>query len=91
MLNTNFTTIQRVRRSYKKIVEEVNETNTPTVVISNNKPQFVIVSMKMLESLQKITAQKTASGLVKLAEWAETKHAKGPKDLSQNLDKYLWQ
>ena len=91
MLNANFTTIQDIRRNYKEIVDEVNETNLPTVVISNNRPQFVIVSIKMLSDFQKLTIQKTAKGLVQLAQWAEKVHAKGPKDLSQNLDKYLWE
>lgn len=91
MLNTNFTTIQDIRRNYKEIVDQVNETNLPTVVISNNRPQFVIVSVKMLSDFQKLTIQKTAKGLVQLAQWAEKVHTKGPKDLSQNLDKYLWE
>ena len=91
MLNTNFTTIQDVRRNYRKIVDEVNKANVPTVVISNNRPQFVMVSIKMLGDFQKATIQKTAKGLVQLAQWAEKVHTKGPKDLSQKLDKYLWE
>lgn len=88
MINTNFTTIQDVRRNYKKVIEQVNETNTPTVVISNNQPQFAIVSLDMLKTMQ--TNPSGAQGLLALAKWAEQEHIKGPKDLSENHDKYIW-
>lgn len=87
MLQTNFTTIQQVRRNYKKIVEQVEETHTPTVVISNNQPQFAIVSIKMLKAMQ---PKGNAQGLLDLAKWAEENNVKGPKDLSKNHDKYIW-
>lgn len=88
MINTNYTTIQDVRRNYKKVVKKVNETNTPTIVISNNQPQFAIVSLDMLKTMQ--TNLKGAQGLLALAKWAEKEHIKGPKDLSENHDKYIW-
>jgi prevent-host-death family protein len=88
MQNTNFTTIQNIRRNYKKVVEQVNETNTPTIVISNNQPQFAIVSLGMLKAM-KINSS-GAQGLLALAKWAEQEHIKGPKDLSKNHDKYIW-
>lgn len=88
MLNTNFTTIQDVRRNYKKVVEEVNETNIPTIVISNNHPQFAIVSLDLLKAIQ--LDARGAGGLLALARWAEKEHVKGPKDLSTNHDKYIW-
>jgi len=88
MINTNFTTIQDVRRNYKKVVEQVNETNTPTIVISNNQPQFAIVSLDMLKTIQ--ANPKGGQGLLALAKWAEQEHIKGPKDLSENHDKYIW-
>lgn len=87
-MNTNFTTIQNVRRNYKKVVEQVNKTNTPTIVISNNQPQFAIINLDMLKKVQ--TPLKGAQGLLALAKWAEKEHIKGPKDLSTNHDKYIW-
>jgi len=33
---------------------------------------------------------KGAQGLLALAKWAEEEHIKGPKDLSENHDKYIW-
>lgn len=47
------TTINEVRRNYKKIVEELNKTNEPIIVISANKPQFVLISMELLQKIQK--------------------------------------
>lgn len=88
MLNTNFTTIQQVRRNYKKVIEEVNATNTPTIVISNNQPQFAIVSIEMIKKMQ--VRPGGAEGLLELAKLAEKYHIKGPKDLSSNHDKYIW-
>lgn len=93
MLQTNFTTIQDVRRNYKKVKNEVDEANTPTIVISNNQPQFAIVSIKMLKNftvLANTVVNKSAQGLLILAKWAEENHIKGPKDLSTNHDKYIW-
>lgn len=88
MLSTNFTTIQDVRRNYKKVVQQVNKTNIPTIVISNNQPQFAIVSLDMLKNIQ--ANPKSAQGLLVLAKWAEQEHIKGPKDVSENHDKYIW-
>jgi prevent-host-death family protein len=88
-MQTNFTTIQEVRRNYKKVVKEVNETQAPTVVISNNQPQFAIVSIDMLKQLE--VNPKGAQGLLALARWAEKEHVQGPKDLSANHDTYIWE
>ncbi len=88
MTNTNFTTIQEVRRNYKKVIEQVEESNTPTIVISNNQPQFAIVSLEMLKAMQ-VNSQ-SAQGLLALGKWAEKEHINGPKDLSENHDKYIW-
>ncbi|MGI0060668.1 MAG: hypothetical protein ACREBJ_12965 [Nitrosotalea sp.] len=91
MLQTNYTTIQDVRRNYKKVKDEVDETNTPTIVISNNQPQFAIVSMKMLQNFHgKTSNSQGAQGLLALARFAEENHIKGPKDLSENHDTYIW-
>lgn len=90
MLQTNFTTIQKVRRDYKKVVEEVVETNTPTIVISNNQPQFAIVSIEMLKNIRIPAYPQSTQGFLALAKWAEENHIKGPKDLSENHDKYIW-
>lgn len=71
MLQINFTTIQNIRRNYKAVKNEVDKTNTPTIVISNNQPQFAIVSIKMLKAFNApIDTNQGAQGLLKLAKWA---------------------
>jgi len=90
MLNVNYTTIRDIQRNYKQVADDVKKTNKPLVVISNNQPQFAIVSMGMLQDLQKINTANSAQGLLNLATWAEKVHTKGSKDLSQNLDHYIW-
>lgn len=90
MLNTNFTTIQEVRRNYKKVVEEVLKNKKPTVVISNNHPQFAIVSMDMLSHFREPQNPQGAEGLLALGKWAEQEHIQGPKDLSSNHNIYIY-
>lgn len=51
-------------------------------------PQFAIVSVDMLKEMQGNT--RSAQGLLALAKWAEKEHVKGPKDLSENHDNYIW-
>jgi prevent-host-death family protein len=43
---TKTVSINQVRRNYKQVVEQAD--NQPIVVISNNKPQFVITSLEWL-------------------------------------------
>lgn len=88
MLNTHYATIRQIQRDYKALAHEVNKTNAPTVVISNNQPQFAIISIKMLDEFQKNIAKKSAQGLIDLANWAEREHIEAPHDLSTNHDKY---
>ena len=92
MINTNFTTIQDVRRNYKKVVSQVEETNKPTVVISNNQPQFAIVSIDMLKTIPSDSGNSinTAKALLALGQWAEKNHIKGPADLSTDHNKYIY-
>jgi len=42
----------------------------------------------MLRTMQ--TSPNGAQGLLALAKWAEQEHIKGPRDLSENHDKYIW-
>jgi PHD/YefM family antitoxin component YafN of YafNO toxin-antitoxin module len=83
-------TIRDVQRNYRKISEDLKKTDKPFVVMSKNEPQFVMVSLNAFEKYQKVTIKNSAQGLLNLATWAEQVHTKGPKDLSQNLDRYLW-
>lgn len=74
---------REIQRSYKKIFEEVKETQEPVVVIKNNKPEVAIVSIeklrKLLKEQDKIKVD--ASFLLKDAEgmWANRKDWQGKK------------
>ena len=90
MLNTNFTNIRDIQRNYKKIGEEVNRTDKPLVVMSKNQPQFVVVSLKTLDRLQENETRNSAQKLLDIAAQVRKLGIKGPKDLSQNHNKYAW-
>jgi len=90
MLNTSYTNIRDIQRNYKRVGEEVNKTDKPLIVMSKNQPQFVIVSLKTFDKIQQLDSQNSASRLLAIARWAEENHIKGPKDLSENHNKYAW-
>lgn len=46
-------TPREIQRSYRKIFDEVKETQQPVVVMKNNKPEVAIVSIEKLEGLYK--------------------------------------
>lgn len=48
----DYTTIRDIQRNYKQIADDVKKTNKPLVVISNNQPQFAIISMDMLSRIE---------------------------------------
>lgn len=90
-MNTiNYTTIRDVQRNYRKISKNVNTDDISLVVMSNNRPQFVIVGLKSFSKFQKPTENNQELALLSLIDWAEEKKIEGPEDLSQNHDKYLW-
>jgi len=91
MLTIDYTTIREVQRNYKKISEEVNRDDVSFVVMGNNRPQFVIVGIKNFTKLQKAPKQNAGLSLLGLIDWAEKNQIEGPKDLSENHDKYLWE
>jgi hypothetical protein len=91
MLHVDYTTIRDVQRNYKKISEEVNKEDLSFVVMSNNRPQFVIVGLKTFSKLQTPGAANDAgASLLSLIDWAEKKDFDLPADLSEKHDDYLW-
>ncbi len=90
MSGTNYTNIREVQRNYKKVVEEVKKTHTPTIVMSKNEPQFAIVSLDMLERLREPEQNRSAQALLELSHLAMREGIKGPVDLSENHDAYTW-
>ena len=51
MLNT--ISARQIQRDYKKVFERVNKENKPIVVITNNKPVGAIISLDLLDKIEK--------------------------------------
>lgn len=49
----NTVSARQLQRDYKSIFANVNKTNTPIMVISNNEPQVVILSIKEMDNINK--------------------------------------
>lgn len=90
MLQVNYATIRDVQRNYKRISEKVNNDDFSYVVMSNNKPQFVIVSMKTFSELKAPQGKSEELSLLSLIDWAEEQDFDLPSDLSEKHDAYLW-
>jgi len=64
------------------------------LVIANSSgtSQADIIRQALEEGLEtsKFQSHASALGLIKIGQLAEKLQAKGPKDLSENLDKYTW-
>lgn len=92
MLNTKYVSVRDVQRNYKEIGEEVSKTNTPTIVMRNQEPQFVIISMEMFDRMQQTLPKASAKHLLEVVEGIEELDLSPshPSDISQNLDKYTW-
>lgn len=59
---------------------------------NQNKSKAEIIRQALEKGIAVISHQGTisAQALLRIAEVGEKYHPKGPKDLSANLDKYLW-
>jgi len=90
MLNVDYTTIRDLQRNYKRLSEDVNNDDMSFVVMSNNRPQFVIVSLKTFTQFQIPDKDTTGTSLLSLIDWAEKKDFDLPSDLSEKHDDYLW-
>lgn len=62
------------------------------VANSQGTSQADVIRKALQEGLGTTRFQSNASaqGLIKIGQLAEKLQAKGPKDLSENLDKYTW-
>lgn len=90
MINVDYTTVREIQRNPKKISEEVNNADKSYVVMSNNRPQFVIVGLNNFSKLQSSQEQEKKTSLISLLDWAEKANLDLPNDLSENHDVYLW-
>jgi len=86
----DYTTIRDIQRNYKKISEDVNKENRSLIVMSNNRPQFVVVSLKTFSNMQHTQSSEQGLSLLGLIDWADTHDLGLPSDLSEKHDAYLW-
>ncbi len=50
MLNT--VSAREIQRSYKKILNQANESKEPIIVMANNKPLGAVIGLDLLEKIQ---------------------------------------
>lgn len=53
----NTVSARQLQRDYKSVFANVNKTNKPIVVISNNEPQAVILSIKEMDNINKFFSE----------------------------------
>ena len=92
MLTPQTITSRELSREYKKIVQTIQRTKRPAVLIRRKKPQVAVISMDDFADLQQTKHKNSAQALLDLAENLKPllKDANLPKDLSTNHDYYLW-
>lgn len=78
----------------KTMVYLPKELKEKVLIIANSQgtSQADVIRKALQEGLGTARFQSNASaqGLIKIGQLAEKLQAKGPKDLSENLDKYTW-
>ena len=60
MPTTTFPTTVSARefqRDYKSVFAKANQSNEPIIIISNNKPQAVVISLKKMDEYNKLIAE----------------------------------
>lgn len=87
MLTVN---LRDLSRTPKKVIDEVKKTKQPKQIVSQKQPQAVIVSLEDYQNLEELKQKQSVQGLLKLAELGEKLQVKGPADLSEKIDEYLW-
>lgn len=87
MLTVN---LRDLSRTPKRIIDEVKKTKQPKQIVSQKQPQAVIVSLEDYQKLEDLNQKQSVQGLLKLAELGERLQVKGPADLSEKVNEYLW-
>lgn len=79
-------------KTYLYIPEQLEEKITYTAK-AQNKSKAEVIRQALEKGITAMQYQGTASAevLLKIAELGKKMNIKGPKDLSTNMDKYLWE
>lgn len=64
--------------------------NIFAIVMRNQEPQFVIISLNMFKQIQQITPKATARHLLDVVNEVEKLNIQAPKDLSEKHNEYAW-
>ena len=76
-----------IQRNYRTLFDEVIDTEEPLVVINNSKPEVVILSVKMYESLNELVEEHEQEMAKKAIENYKTEKKNGKlKKLSSLAD-----
>ena len=80
MLNT--VSAKQIQRGYKKIFEQAKSDNKPIVVITNNKPVGAIISIHLLDKLNKnMQLELLEQEAIKEYKKGQTKKISSPQEL----------
>lgn len=91
MLNT--VTTKQIQKDYRKIFDAVKQTDTPVIVINRSKPDVAIISINLLDKMQKTiesTKKEPTTSTGALMRLAGIVKDGLPSDLSQKIDEYVW-
>lgn len=94
MLDPIIITSREMLRNQKGIFEKIKLTKRPAIIVSQKQQQVAIISLDDLVRLKHLKDLKYTKALLDLAREGELdkyKAVTGPKNLSRNLDKYLWE
>ena len=74
-------------------LDEETRNHVHRLAVTTGKPKAAIVREALATGLNQyhVPPPNGAKALLELATWAEENNVTGPKDLSQNLDSYLWE
>lgn len=72
-----------IQRGYRKVFDSVKKTQKPVVVMANNTPQAVIISVEMLEEFNRL---RTERGLWEAIEEIRARNAdKNPDEVMRDI------
>lgn len=86
---SNTISAREIQRRYRAIFNQVQKTNRPVIVITNNKPQAAIVSLKLLKKYDKAQQEQEAFSIIDTIRARNTKKKanKIHKEITQAVEK----
>ncbi|MDO8429694.1 MAG: type II toxin-antitoxin system Phd/YefM family antitoxin [Candidatus Daviesbacteria bacterium] len=69
--------VSDIQKNYRKIFDDVRKTKEPVIVLSNNKPDVVIMDIKILESLNKKLEEAEIEDTLRVVEEGRREYEEG--------------